>query len=151
VRTRGLAAVLLLVALGVGFVAGDAPIAGAASIAGATEDDARILHVLSRVTYGPRPGDVERVRTLGLQAYLEQQLVPSRIDDTATDAALKDLATLRMSIPDLLRGYPRPDARTREKVQSGEMSRRDLMDMYPSRSGRSASCPSCRRPRPCAP
>jgi len=131
VRTRGLAAVLLLVALGVGFVAGDAPIAGAASIAGATEDDARILHVLSRVTYGPRPGDVERVRILGLQAYLEQQLVPSRIDDTAADAALKDLATLRMSIPDLLRGYPRPDARTREKVQSGEMSRRDLMDMYP--------------------
>ena len=130
-RTRGLAAVLLLVALGVGFVAGDAPIAGAASIAGATEDDARILHVLSRVTYGPRPGDVERVRILGLQAYLEQQLVPSRIDDTATDAALKDLATLRMSIPDLLRAYPRPDARTREKVQSGEMSRRDLMDMYP--------------------
>ena len=118
-RARVLAAVVLLVAVGGG------PKAHAA------EDDARILHVLRRVTYGPRPGDVERIRAMGLAAYLEQQLAPSGIDDRATDALLATLPTLRMSIPELLQAYPRPDARSREKVHTGEMSRRDLMEMYP--------------------
>src|SRR5262249_6060398 len=118
-RARILAAVVLLVRLAAG------------SSAHAAEDDARILHALNRVTYGPRPGDVERVRAMGLAAYLEQQLAPSGIDDHATEAALASLGTLRMSIPELLRAYPRPDPRVREKVQTGEMSRRDAMEMYP--------------------
>jgi uncharacterized protein (DUF1800 family) len=118
-RTRVLVAVVLLVAL------------GAVPSAHAADDDARILHALNRVTYGPRPGDVERVRAIGLAAYLEQQLAPSTIDDRATEAALASLGTLRMSIPELLLAYPRPDPRVREKVQTGEMSRRDVMEMYP--------------------
>ena len=34
----------------------------------------QILHALNRLGYGPRPGDVERVRRMGLAAYIERQL-----------------------------------------------------------------------------
>ena len=75
----------------------------------AASDDRVVAHLLSRATFGPRPGDVARVRALGTAAWLEQQLHPERIDDTEPDATLQSLASLRMSIPDLLREYPRPD------------------------------------------
>jgi hypothetical protein len=35
--------------------------------AAAPPDDAAILHALNRLTYGPRPGDVERVKAIGLR------------------------------------------------------------------------------------
>src|SRR5687768_6025472 len=58
------------------------------------EDDASIVHILNRLTYGPRPGDVERVRSMGLQKWIELQLTPSRIDNRALDARLQRLETL---------------------------------------------------------
>jgi uncharacterized protein (DUF1800 family) len=72
--------------------------------------DPLILHALQRLTYGPRPGDLERADAIGLAAWLEQQLDPARIDDTATENALAALPTLAMSIGDLHRDYPRPGA-----------------------------------------
>src|SRR5262245_62489677 len=50
--------------------------------------DQQILHVLNRLGYGPRPGDLERVRRMGLQVYVGQQLNPRHVADTATDQAL---------------------------------------------------------------
>jgi len=35
-----------------------------------TAGDREVLHALSRLTYGPRPGEVERVRALGLDVWL---------------------------------------------------------------------------------
>ena len=43
--------------------------------------DKAIVHVLNRIGFGPRPGDVERVRAIGLQRYIDQQLHPERIAD----------------------------------------------------------------------
>ena len=40
-----------------------------------TEDEA-ILHAMNRLAYGPRPGDVEYVRQIGLEKWIEQQLHP---------------------------------------------------------------------------
>ena len=45
-------------------------------------------HALNRLTYGPRPGDVERVQRMGLSAWIDQQLSPSRIDDSALASRL---------------------------------------------------------------
>src|SRR5688572_16531155 len=45
------------------------------------ENSEQILHALNRLTYGPRPGDVERVKAMGLQKWIESQLAPARIDD----------------------------------------------------------------------
>ncbi len=101
------------------------------SAARAAGDERAVLHLISRTTFGPRPGDVARVSQAGAAAWLESQLHPERIDDTACDAALQGLATLRLSIPELLREYPRPDPRVREQVKNGDMTWRELMERHP--------------------
>ncbi len=46
------------------------------------------MHALNRLTFGPRPGDVERVRDIGLARWIEQQLAPASIDDPALASRL---------------------------------------------------------------
>ena len=70
--------------------------------------DQRILHVLNRLGFGARPGDVERVKAMGVDKYIEQQLNPEKIDDSASEAKLENLATLRMSTAELYERYPQP-------------------------------------------
>jgi uncharacterized protein (DUF1800 family) len=70
--------------------------------------DEAILHALNRLAYGPRPGDVERVRQMGLAKWIEQQLNPSSIDDKLMEARLQDYPTLRMSTAKLIAEYPQP-------------------------------------------
>jgi uncharacterized protein (DUF1800 family) len=70
--------------------------------------DEAILHALNRLAYGPRPGDVERVRQMGLAKWIEQQLNPSAIDDRAVEARLEQFPTLRMSTSKLLAEDPQP-------------------------------------------
>jgi uncharacterized protein (DUF1800 family) len=94
-------------------------------------DDGHIVHVLNRVSFGPKPGDVARVRAIGLEAYLEQQLHPERLDDSAVDRALSELPSLEMPIATLLREYPQPDPATRQKIAAGEMTREEVMARYP--------------------
>jgi uncharacterized protein (DUF1800 family) len=106
-------------------------LAGAARATAASNDDAAIRHLLDRLTYGPRPGEVERVRSIGASAFVEQQLAPDTLDDQAVEATLRELRALTLSIPELLREYPRIDPTVREQMQSGEMSRRELMERYP--------------------
>lgn len=73
-----------------------------------TEDEA-ILHALNRLAYGPRPGDVARVRAMGLEAWIDQQLNPASIDDSALDNRLDQYLTLNMSSKELLALFPRPN------------------------------------------
>ncbi|HEX9344615.1 MAG TPA: DUF1800 domain-containing protein [Candidatus Acidoferrum sp.] len=70
--------------------------------------DEAILHALNRLAYGPRPGDVERVRQMGLAKWIEQQLNPNSIDDKAMEARLQDYPTLRLSTAKLIDEYPQP-------------------------------------------
>src|SRR5436305_14071483 len=51
-------------------------------------DDRAIVHVLSRTTFGPRPGDVDAVRKLGVQRYIDEQLRPERIADAGMNPRL---------------------------------------------------------------
>ena len=59
--------------------------------------DAKILQLLNRITFGPRPGDVERVRQTGITAFLQQQLHPESLSDSAAEAKVASLSTLSMS------------------------------------------------------
>jgi uncharacterized protein (DUF1800 family) len=72
-----------------------------------TADEA-ILHAMNRLAYGPRPGDVERVRQMGLAKWIDQQLAPNSIDDRALNARLENLPTLSMSSAQLIAEYPQP-------------------------------------------
>lgn len=71
-------------------------------------DQQRILHVLNRLGFGARPGDVERVREMGLENYINQQLNPEKIPDTIADSKVKDLESLHMTTAQLYEKYPQP-------------------------------------------
>jgi uncharacterized protein (DUF1800 family) len=71
-------------------------------------DDKTIVHVLNRIAFGARPGDIERVRAMGLQRYLEQQLHPDHIDDGAMPARLSDLETIAMSSREISEKFEQP-------------------------------------------
>src|SRR5690349_1894419 len=59
-----------------------------AGAAGVPNDAASVEHALRRLTYGPRPGDVDSVRAMGLAKWIDRQLDPGRIDDAALTARL---------------------------------------------------------------
>ena len=94
--------------------------------------DQLILHALNRLGYGPRPGDVERVRRMGLAAYIERQLDPRAIPDPAVEQALAAYPVLTLSTVTLVREYPLPTPQARQRLASGEMSRQEMMEMYPA-------------------
>lgn len=71
-------------------------------------NDQRSLQVLNRLSFGPRPGDVERLKKTGIPAYIEEQLSPEKLDDSACDHELKRYAILGESINSLLMEYPQP-------------------------------------------
>ncbi len=84
------------------------------------DDDKRTLHALNRFTFGPRPGDVERVRAIGLEKWFEEQLHPEKIDDSATEARLSPFRTLKMSTSDMVENFPPPQVL--KAVENGRMS-----------------------------
>jgi uncharacterized protein (DUF1800 family) len=73
-----------------------------------TADEAT-LHALNRLGYGPRPGDVGRIRQLGLEKWVEQQMHPDSIDDSSLDARLEKYPTIMMSSTKLLDEFPPPN------------------------------------------
>ena len=97
----------------------------------ALSEEQQITHALNRLGYGPRPGDVERVRQMGLARWMERQLEPGRIADDRLEAALQAYPTLTMPVPELVRGYPEPDQKLLARIQSGEMSPQEMRAVAP--------------------
>jgi uncharacterized protein (DUF1800 family) len=104
--------------------------------------DEAILHALNRLAYGPRPGDVERVRQMGLAKWIDQQLNPNSIDDKAVEARLESYPTLRMSSATILAQYPQPkqaEKQAAKQAQAAASTRSEAAaavvarDMQPSR------------------
>ena len=94
------------------------------SKAGHPPDNGAIVHTLNRLTWGPRPGDVEKVRAMGLESWIEAQLHPGRIDDRALEVALRSFETYGLSSAELVEGYNPP----REVRQAVQKMRADLSD-----------------------
>jgi uncharacterized protein (DUF1800 family) len=72
------------------------------------EGDERALHALNRFTFGPRPGDVAAVKAMGVKQWFEQQLNPSRIDDSALEERLAMFPAMKMQEAELKQRYPSP-------------------------------------------
>src|SRR5207253_3120886 len=70
----------------------------------------RALHALNRLTFGPRPGEVERVSKMGVENWIELQLNPDKINDPNLDARLAPFRTLRMSTREIVENFPPPQA-----------------------------------------
>lgn len=77
----------------------------AASKAVALQGDTQIIHALNRLAFGPRAGDVERVRQMGLDRWIEAQLYPGTVDDTAVEAKVARLKSLQLSPDRLMLAY----------------------------------------------
>jgi uncharacterized protein (DUF1800 family) len=84
--------------------------------------DQQVRHVLSRLAFGARPGDVDRVRSMGVDRWIAMQLQPSRIRDTAAERIVAGLPTLSMSSRELFERHPPPQVVRREQ---GSMRSRD--------------------------
>ncbi len=71
--------------------------------------DEKILQALNRLTFGPRPGDIEAVKAMGLKKWVERQLHPEKIaENPLLETKLKTLDSLEMSGNELVRNYPTP-------------------------------------------
>jgi uncharacterized protein (DUF1800 family) len=85
--------------------------------------DEAILHAMNRLAYGPRPGDVEQVRQMGLEKWIEQQLHPETINDADLDQRLQRYPSLAMSSKRLLAEFPRPDQNAKQQGLTKEQAK----------------------------
>src|SRR5436190_9360064 len=68
--------------------------------------DRQIVQALNRLTFGPRPGDVEEVRRIGLAKWMEQQLHPNQIaENPVLEERLTPLKSLRLPISEVVSKY----------------------------------------------
>ena len=110
-RTSAVAALLLLLTLSTTWlIAGDKKKKDKKGTTAATQMDTRqqAMHALNRLTFGARPGDVDRVMAMGVDKWIDQQLNPSKIDDSALDARLAQYRTLKMDAREMAENFPPP-------------------------------------------
>jgi uncharacterized protein (DUF1800 family) len=80
----------------------------------------RALHALNRLTFGPRPGDVQAVLNMGVDTWMDLQLHPARINDKPLETRLAPFRTLRMDVHEILDNFP--DQRRARDVMEGKRS-----------------------------
>ncbi|MFZ0746581.1 MAG: DUF1800 domain-containing protein [Terracidiphilus sp.] len=90
----------------------------AAYQSGQLRGDDRILHALNRFTFGPRPGDLDVVRAIGLEKWFDQQLHPASLDESVLDARLAQYPAMQLSVEDLLYRLP-SNAVIRQTINAG--------------------------------
>ena len=100
-RLRWFAALTLLL-----FVAGGLYAARKNKSANAMDEHRRALHALDRLTFGPRPGDVQYVTAMGVDKWIGLELHPEKIDNSAMQARLAGYRTLEMSSREMLLEFP---------------------------------------------
>ena len=70
-----------------------------------TEEE-RATHTLNRLTFGPKPGDLERIQAIGVKKWIEMQLNPEQIDDSLLEARLQRFPAMHLSQQDLIQAFP---------------------------------------------
>ncbi|MFZ3218191.1 MAG: DUF1800 domain-containing protein [Candidatus Acidiferrales bacterium] len=103
-----------------------------------TEDEA-ILHAMNRLAYGSRPGDVERIRQMGLDKWVEQQLHPESIADAALEQRLQRYPTLAMSSKQLLEEFPRPQQIAKQQGLTKEQAKDQVEEQLKAKRQEAAS------------
>jgi uncharacterized protein (DUF1800 family) len=85
--------------------------------------DQQIIQALNRLTFGPRPGDALKVRAMGLDNWIDQQLHPEKIDDSAIEQFVGRYPAINRDQNDLLAQYAQQQRERRE----GKRERADSM------------------------
>ncbi|HMI44615.1 MAG TPA: DUF1800 domain-containing protein [Gemmatimonadaceae bacterium] len=76
--------------------------------------DQQIIQALNRLTFGSRPGDALKVRAIGLDKWIDQQLHPEKIDDSAIDRFVAGYPAINRDQDDLLAQYTQQQRERRE-------------------------------------
>src|SRR4029077_5829357 len=90
-----------------------------ASDTGANEQK-RALQALNRLTFGPRPGDVQQVAAMGVDRWIDLQLHPEKISDSAVESRLAAFRTLHMSAKEIIEEFP--DNQIIRQIMDGKKS-----------------------------
>ena len=72
----------------------------------APSEQRRAVQALNRLTFGPRPGDVQQVMAMGVDRWIDLQLHPEKIPDSAIEARLAQFRTLHMSSKEIAEEFP---------------------------------------------
>ena len=95
--------------------------------------DQQIIQALNRLTFGPRPGDVLKVRAMGLDKWIDQQLHPERINDSQMDQFVSRYSAINQDQNGLLKEYADQQKARREvkaeKAQAAQMDAADSVAM----------------------
>ncbi len=103
-------------------------IAAAQAAPDTTSSDQRALHVLNRLGYGPRPGDIEQIRKIGIERYIDQQLEPAQIPLPEPLAQrLNALSAQELPAGQLLREFAQAQKAAKQDPENGKPQRRDLL------------------------
>jgi uncharacterized protein (DUF1800 family) len=89
--------------------------------------DQQIIQALARLTFGPRPGDVLKVRAMGLDKWIDQQLHPEKIDDRANEQFVASYGILHQDQNDLLKQYAE-EQRAKREVKRDKTAAMDAGD-----------------------
>ncbi|MCX5762609.1 MAG: DUF1800 domain-containing protein [Gemmatimonadetes bacterium] len=133
---RRLPILLVVVACHGGVPAASAPAVDARGIALRTQTaDQQVGHALSRLTFGARPGDVETVRAMGVDRWIEQQLHPERIDDSRADAWVNQFEATTSTAAELETRYQNPGtlANLLGRRSAGGLTREDSAQVREAR------------------
>jgi uncharacterized protein (DUF1800 family) len=91
--------------------------------------DEQIQQVLNRLTFGARPGDAERVRAMGIENWIDWQLHPERINDSATDSLMSSFDVYGMKTGDIVHDYTMAQQEIRklqkEGINNGDTTKRE--------------------------
>ena len=79
-----------------------------------------VAHALARITFGPRPADFTRVQAISLEAFVDEQLHPERLDDDAVEKRLATLPTFSMTTGELIQNYPAPKPAEAGRAQNSK-------------------------------
>ncbi|HEY7167111.1 MAG TPA: DUF1800 domain-containing protein [Candidatus Binatia bacterium] len=91
----------------------------------------KLVHVLNRTSFGATREDLDRIRRIGIRAYLDEQLHPESISDTGIDGKLSGLKSIRLSSRELIELYPTPQQAKRRAADNPAMSQ---APMQPART-----------------
>src|SRR6478672_11182354 len=80
--------------------------------------DQQVQQVLNRLGFGPRPGDVAKVRAMGVDQWIALQLAPDRIEDSAADRVLASYEMLGKPTHDLVGMYEQGQVAIRQQQKA---------------------------------
>jgi len=111
-------------------------LAGVAMLHGATASavtsattEQQSAHVLNRLGFGPRPGDIERVAAMGVRHYIDQQLDPAALALPAPlQARLDANATLNRPVGTVLAAHVAANKQAKDESDASKAQRRAVND-----------------------